>query len=158
MDESIDSLDSTVSLDRVPIHCAGIDVDNPDDFCMAFYAEQGSQSIETNYRASMLASAAESGEEPVVIKGDVLLECDADLANRILQNDLEFQAHQRTVAAFRAWMRDYSEANNLEATTVFESVMCYGAHAYQDAAEKVNVQRVADILGMDPSQIGVVHL
>lgn len=151
-------------VDHPPLHVAQVCAGNPDDFGVAFYPSyRGTyQDFGVNHRATMVARAVDNDPEMPPLRGDILLECEPGLATVILDNDLEFQADAKVVHAFRSWMNDYAEANSVEVGAVFFAMAKFVAHAateaMEDADTKEQVDRLAAMLGIDPSQIGVIHL
>lgn len=129
-----------------------------DDF--ALYQDPQNFKHDKNERASMLAQVGGDDEDRILF-GDVYLVCADDLAKRLIDNDQAFQKESSTARAFHAWMLEYSEKSDVSLSLIALTVGNYIAGILKEnekAEEKREVQRIADLLGIDPAQIGVIRL
>lgn len=113
-----------------------------------------------NVRATMIAEVVDSTANRILF-GDIVLRCPEDLGKKIVENDQKFQREAKTAKAFHAWMLEYAEKNNVSLGHVALTVGRY-IHGVLDEADQAEeqreVQRLAELLGVDASQIGVIRL
>lgn len=158
-----------VNLDeRSPIHVAQVCKENPDEFGLAFYSGHhgekiGTSELSVNDRATMIALAVStrpSGDIPD-LNGDIVVRCDKELADLIVENDNRFITDGKVVRAFRTWMKEFATANDLEVEAVFHTVAGYAGHvlAEAEARQEADMQKaIADMMGLTPEQVGVIRL
>lgn len=159
MDELIAPIDHTIEV-GLPLHVAG-EGENPDDFCLAFYAQPDTDTTSFNDRATMIAAAATADKPHAHLHGDILMVGDPGLLQKIVESDEQFHKDAKVIKAFKAWLLDYSEINEVDDAHVFYTVNRYTNHVMAEAVESSaqnHAEQIAAMMGLDPRQVGVFYV
>ena len=129
---------------------------------IALYLDYLSPGIEENFRACLLAQAiTPDGEEAPRISGDAYLACPDHLAMSILGNDQSYHEAMKVRQMFVDWVDSFPLEGGLTKGSVLLLVHEYIEELLEDAKQKAEAgvtEKMAASLGLDPSQIIVIHL
>lgn len=129
---------------------------------LTVYADLTSLNDDENLRINMVMKAMVLPfEQAPTIAGDAFFVCPAELAKAIRDNDIEFQKRIALRSAFLGWITDYSILNGMSGGEALLFVHEYVEDMVADTQDQTKdkiVSSLAESMGIDPSQIAVIHL
>lgn len=120
-------------------------------------------SDDVNYRATLIAEATSqpAGSYTGKIYSDVYVVCPTELAEKIVNNDVEYHRAMAIRRAFAEWVDDYPTTGGVTRGHVLLAVHEYVSGLLEESeslCQQAMAEQMAEMMGIDPSQVIIVRV